>query len=442
LTKAIKTSSVPSATPRLSLRANFSWVFVGNVIYATSQWGMLVSLAKLGSAEMVGQFALGLAVAAPITMFAGLKMREVQATDARQDYLFGDYLGIRLTTSALALLLIVIVAMVMNYPLETRLVIIAVGLSKSIESISDVFYGLLQAQERMDRIAKSLMIRGPLSLVALTIGVYLTGSVFWGVMGLVLVWALVLFLYDLRSGFWIMDKIQQAQALFPDTNRRKETLRPRWHFQTMVGLFWLTLPLGFVELLCSLQDSISRFFVDKHLGASLLGIFAALAYFGRAGDLVAHALGHSAIPRLSKYFVQKDAASFQLLMVRLAALGVGLGVMGVFVAWWLGAPIVALVYKPEYVRQDVFVVLMLAAGLNYVAKFMIYVLTAARYLHPQMWLETGVTVTLIVCSALLVPVYGLNGAAWALVIACGLEAVGALALSLWATSTLNKGATE
>ena len=126
-------------------------------------------------------------------------------------------------------------------------------------------------------------------------------------------------------------------------------------------------------------------------------------------------------------------------MVRLAALGAGLGVMGGVAAWWLGAPIVALVYKPEYVHQDVFVTLMLAAGLNYVAKFMIYVLTAARYLRSQMWLEIGVTVTLIVCSALLVPVYGLNGAAWALVIACGLEAVGALALSLWATSTLKRG---
>ncbi len=45
----------------LSLRANFSWTFVGNVVYAGSQWGMLVVLAKLGTPEMVGQFSLGLA---------------------------------------------------------------------------------------------------------------------------------------------------------------------------------------------------------------------------------------------------------------------------------------------------------------------------------------------------------------------------------------------
>jgi O-antigen/teichoic acid export membrane protein len=439
LTKTIERSSIPGVTAGLSLRANFSWVFVGNLIYAASQWGMLVSLAKLGSTEMVGQFALGLAVTAPITMFAGLKMRDVQATDARQDYLFGDYLGIRLTTSALAMLLIVIVALLMKSPLETRLVIVAVGLAKTIESISDVFYGLLQSQERMDRIAKSLMMRGPGSLIALTIGVYLTGSVFWGVMGLVLIWACVLFFYDLPSGFWMMEKMRESRALVPASRQNELTLRPRWHIQTLVGLFWLTIPLGFVEMLCSLQDSISRFFVDKHLGASFLGIFAALAYFGRAGDLVAHALGNSASPRLSRYYVEKDAAAFQSLMFRLVALGVALGAAGVIAAWWLGTPIVALVYRPEYVRQDVFVTLMLAAGLNYVAKFMIYVLTAARYLRPQLWLESAVTVTLVTCSALLIPVYGLNGAAWALVIACGLEGVGALVLSLQAAATLRKG---
>jgi O-antigen/teichoic acid export membrane protein len=437
LTKTLKTTALTGTAPRLSLRANFSWVFVGHVIYAASQWGMLVALAKLGSPEMVGQFALGLAVTAPITMFAGLKMRDVVATDARQDFLFRDYLSIRLATSALAMLVIVAIALVVNFPLVTRLVIIAVGLSKFVESISDVIYGLLQAQERMDRVAKSLMIRGPFSLIALTICVYLTNSVFWGVIGLVIVWTLVLIFYDLRSGKWIME-IRQSQAGVSDSPRRDDTLVPRWHFQTLVSLVWLTLPLGFVELLCSLQDSISRFFVENHLGAYLLGIFAALAYFGRVGDMVAHALGHSASPRLSKYFVEKDAASFQSLMLILAALGLGLGVGGVFIAWMFGAPIIALVYTPEYVHQDVFLVLMFAAGLNYIAKFMIYVLTAARYLRSQLWLEVGVTVTLIVCSTLLIPLYGLNGAAWALVVACGLEATGAFGLSLRAAFLLKK----
>lgn len=87
----------------LTLRRNFSWTFVSNVVYAACQWGMLVVIAKLGSPEMVGQFTLGLAVTAPVMLFTSLHLRAVQATDAKQQYIFGDYLGLRLISTGLAL---------------------------------------------------------------------------------------------------------------------------------------------------------------------------------------------------------------------------------------------------------------------------------------------------------------------------------------------------
>jgi hypothetical protein len=50
-------STAATKTPALgaSLRWNFSWTFVGNIIYSACQWGMLVVLAKIGNPEMVGQ---------------------------------------------------------------------------------------------------------------------------------------------------------------------------------------------------------------------------------------------------------------------------------------------------------------------------------------------------------------------------------------------------
>jgi len=76
---------------RLTLRVNFLWTLAGNVIYATCQWGILVVLAKLGTPQMVGEFALALAVTAPILIGAGLSLRSVQATDALREYKFRDY---------------------------------------------------------------------------------------------------------------------------------------------------------------------------------------------------------------------------------------------------------------------------------------------------------------------------------------------------------------
>ncbi|TAD84595.1 MAG: lipopolysaccharide biosynthesis protein, partial [Oscillatoriales cyanobacterium] len=184
----------------LTLRRNFSWTFTGNLVYAASQWGMLVVLAKLGSPEMVGQFTLGLAVTAPVIMFTNLQLRSIQVTDAKGEYVFADYLGLRLIGTGLALLIIAGITLKAGYSWETSLVILAIGLAKAFESISDIFYGLIQQHERMDKIAIALMIKGPLSLLLLVIGVSVTGSVVGGAIGLAIAWGLILCFWDIRNG--------------------------------------------------------------------------------------------------------------------------------------------------------------------------------------------------------------------------------------------------
>src|SRR5207248_2711872 len=77
-----------------------------NVVYAACQWGMLMAITRLGSPEMLGQFALGLAVTTPLLAFANLKAKGVQASDARREYHFREYFGLVLPMTGLALLVI------------------------------------------------------------------------------------------------------------------------------------------------------------------------------------------------------------------------------------------------------------------------------------------------------------------------------------------------
>lgn len=422
-------TSVNNAISRLSLRTNFTWTFFGNIVYAGCQWGMLVALARLGTPEMVGKFALGFAVTAPVMMFASLRIREVEATDAKSEYSFSDYLGLRLITTILAFLVIVAIVAIADYEWETRLVILALGVAKSFESISDVLYGLLQKRERMDRIAKSLLIKGPLSLGLLSIVVYLTGSVFWGTVALASAWGLVLASYDVRNAAWILKLMPEPGGPSSAHNKHEATLHPRWEKRTLAKLAWLALPLGVVELLSSLNANIPRYFIEGYLGASLLGIFAALAYFDRAGDLVAHSLGRTVSPKLSQYYAEGDGIAFRRLLLKVIGVGVLLGVMGVLIALVAGDAIVAWFYGSEYVRHHVLIVLMLAAAMNYVAKFVSYALTAARRFRALMLLGIVVTIVLALSCGVFIPSEGLYGAAFALLVSRFVEISGAFAVA-------------
>lgn len=184
--------SCEEAAPRRagrSLRRNVVWTLTGDATYAACQWGILIVIAKLGNAEMVGRFALGLAITAPVILFSNLALRPIQATDAKREYVFADYFGLRLITTVLSLVVIAGIVLIAGYRRETGLVILAVGAAKAVEAISDVFYGLLQQHERMDYIARSQLLKGPMSLAAMALAIHMTEEgVLWGAMGLAAVW--------------------------------------------------------------------------------------------------------------------------------------------------------------------------------------------------------------------------------------------------------------
>jgi O-antigen/teichoic acid export membrane protein len=406
----------------LSLTGNFAWTLAGQVVYAGCQWGMLIVLARVGSPEMVGQFALGLALTAPVFMLSNLQLRAVQSTDAKGEYRFGEYLALRLLTTGLAALTVAALAAFGGYRLETALVVLAVGLSKSVESISDVFYGLFQQHEAMNRIAGSLLLRGPLSLAALGLGVYLTGSVLWGAVGLALAWSLVLVGHDTRAGARL-----PGEPGWPSG----------WERRRLVRLARLALPLGVVMMLISLNASVPAYFVARHLGEAALGVFAAMAYLMTAGGLVVNALGQSATPRLARYCAAGDRAAFRGLLARLVGAGLLLGAAGLLAAWLAGPELLALLYPPDYARHaDVLVWLMAAAAIGYVASFLGYGMTAARLFRVQPPLfAVAAGVTAVAC-AVLVPRYGLAGAAWACVASSAVQLAGGL---LWSASVATEG---
>jgi O-antigen/teichoic acid export membrane protein len=409
-----------------SLKRNFSWTFLGNVFYTVCQWGMLMLLTKLGTPEMVGQFVLGLAITSPAMSFANLKARGIQASDAKREFRFCEYLGFTLVMTALGLMLITGSTLVGGYNVETALVILAVALGKAFDVICDVFFGLFQQNEHMDRIAKPLMINGLLSMAALGGGVYLTGSVVWGALGWAAAKGLVLALCALGSGSYV----SEVERRTPAHASRDKTLMPSFAWPRLLKLTWLTLPLCIAALLLQLNANIPRYFIEHYLGERELGFFAAMAYLMLPGNMVlVAALGQAATPRLAKYFAAGETRAFLMLLLRMAglvAVGGGLAVLVILLA---GKMILTLLYTVEYTQHlDVLFWVTIEAALGFVCSVLAYAMTAARQFRAQVPLS-GITVVLsIIACALLISRYGLPGAAFAMVLATTFQLIGSLVI--------------
>lgn len=419
------------AAKPLGLKKNFTWTLAGNIIYAGSQWGMLIVLAKLGSPEIVGRFALALAVTAPVIAFANLQLRIYQATDAANEYQLDDYLGLRIAMLVLAMLFVALTDTFSKYSAQTNLVILAIALAKGFESVSDVCQGYFQQHERMDKIAWSKIIKGVLSLVILGSLMRLTGNLLVASLGLAFSWAVVLLVYDMRN----IDILSKGDVI---SNAHLRPLRyrfgiifARFSLKTMRKLLQIALPLGFCSLLISLRPNIPRYFIAHYFGERELGFFAAAAYLMVAVTTVISALGESAAPRLGKYFVEGNAKALRKLIFQLMTIGFGIGLAGVLISMVAGKQIMVLAYSKEYGRyQDVLVLLMIATGIMSVATFLNYGMVATRRIKVQIPLFAIITGLTALGSALLIPRYGVKGAAFALILAAIVHVIGGLIITI------------
>ena len=394
------------------LRADFTWVLSGNVLYSACQWGIVVVLAKLGSPAQVGEYALGLAVSAPIVMFANLQLRALLASDVNSQFAFGQYLTFRLATLGAALIAVAGLAAFTQPNGHLAGVVMLVGLAQALEFVSDTYYGLMQRLERMDRMSASLILKGPLSLAALWAAMYLTRSVVWAVGGLLLGRLLVLLMWDSRLGF------ARVQKEPPSTHLE-------WNTGEMLKLLRMALPLGIISMLVALNTSIPRYFVEGRLGSAELGIFSALASLVSAGSLVVAAFGQSIFLPVARACAALDRAKFRSYVGLAAGLGGALGGAAVVVSVLFGRDILTDLFRPEYGgRADILVRLMIAGTVTFIASGLGYVLTAARSLRPQIPLLVVTALAGAGISAWSISRHGLSGAADAVLVSALVQLVG------------------
>lgn len=406
-----------------------------------------MALAKLSSPVLVGQYSLGVAIAMPVISLTGLQIRSVIASDVKETYKFGEYVGFRLASIALAILVILAIPLVLHSGPMMTILTFVIGLSLAIENISDVYYARLQYIDRMDRIAKSQILRGPLSLLAMGLGVYLTGRLSWGVAAMVLVRTAVLLGYDMRvqtqSSEHFESQSPESRASF---EYLKEILRPQWDVRKMGRILWLALPLGIVAMLVNLNVNVPRYFIQWKLGTRELGIYSALAFLMSAGNLFVGALAQAVFVRLARLYAEGRRREFAFLLLKLLAIGTVLGVGGILVAWVAGAKLLAIIYRPEYATESRLLVwFMMVAWIGYLGQFLGYAMTSARLFVHQIPLFALGVLTITIASYWLIPRMGLQGAIVASMAGVGIQLAASAAVlgyNLINLPTLRKEATS
>jgi O-antigen/teichoic acid export membrane protein len=407
--------------PSLSLRTNLVWAFVGTGVYGVCRWLTFAVLAKLIAADEIGRYAFATALVTPVFVLANMELRTIQATDARREHLFADYMALRTGTSAAAMAVCAIMAVFGGRGVWA--VVLAVAATQAADSVSDIVYGLFQVHERIDRMARSMVLKGPARLLLLGVIVHATGSIVLGVLGECCAVVAVLVLHDVPAGTALL----RSGA---GRDEKGDTVLPRWRFDELRRLVGVSLPMVGLVLVLAIQAQLPRYFLEPYSGMRSLGIFATISALAGTGGPVWTALGNAATPRLAQHWAAGDPSGFRKLRWRLLGVALLLGMGGVGVAHVVGRQVLRALYAPEYAEQSgVLVWLMVAAAAGYLGSALGVSLTARRQLRPQFLVQLCVTLGCLPAYWICAKTMGLSGVAYVM---CGQNALYFIAYAMLA----------
>ncbi|SDY49861.1 oligosaccharide flippase family protein [Acinetobacter kyonggiensis] len=377
----------------LLLLKKAKWLVGGNFVFAFSQWVILIFFARMTNQENLGQYALALAIVTPIFAVGNLQLRPLYILDvnSEQKYTYTHFYYLRLICSFIALACCLVLGLFFNVSI---LVLLLVGLLKFFESYSDIIYAYYNAHDQTQLISKSLFLKGALSVLAVALGLYLFD--FYT--------ALILFLFVYIVVWLFIDNlyIQKTKEI------KKMSLD--------LGIMKSAIPMGISLGIVTLQSNIPRLFLDQYASIEAVGIFTVLSYFIIVGSIFINSICQYLSPRLTHAWNHNRAYFKKLLSMALLVAG-GLGLIAIFLSYFMGEFVLNLVYGAEYVAYtDAFVLTMVAGFILYLATVLGYTLTAIGFIKQQVYLFSIVLIFSVLVSYLCIPEYGIVGGIYTLMV--------------------------
>ena len=377
----------------LLLLKKAKWLVGGNFVFAFSQWVILIFFARMTNQENLGQYALALAIVTPIFAVGNLQLRPLYILDvnSEQKYTYTHFYYLRLICSFIALACCLVLGLFFNVSI---LVLLLVGLLKFFESYSDIIYAYYNAHDQTQLISKSLFLKGTLSVLAVAVGLYLFD--FYTALILFLIVYLVVWLFI--DNLYIQ-KTQEIKKMSLD-----------------LGMMKSAIPMGISLGIVTLQSNIPRLFLDQYASIEAVGIFTVLSYFIIVGSIFINSICQYLSPRLTHAWNHNRAYFKKLLSMALLIAG-GLGLIAIFLSYFMGEFVLNLVYGAEYVAYtDAFVLTMVAGFILYLATVLGYTLTAIGFIKQQVYLFSIVLIFSVLVSYLCIPEYGIVGGIYTLMV--------------------------
>ena len=375
---------------------NVFWSAIGSVLNSIVSLILVVIITMIFSGDTIpGQFAICFTTAQILLSLGLYGVRNYQVTDLSHMIPDGIYIGTRILTNIMMLVIGLLYAFASGYSTDkTLLVVLLVG-SKMAESMSDVYYGFLQKHGKLYIAGISMTVRSILSFASFAAVLVLSHNLIWASFSLFAASCLPLFAIDLPSA------------------RKLGTIKPDFKWDEIFSILKTCFPLFVISILGIIIVNMPKYIIDFTLTDNEQAVYNYIVTPGTTIGVFTQVMIQAFLVKLSHYFKSDNHKYFVRLLI---FLGIGITAFTliciiIFSIW--GAPILYAVYHrnlSSYV--PLLLIVFLGALFANIAGILSAALTTIRITRTQLYLYLVNLALALVVSITLIPRYGIRGAVY------------------------------
>ena len=332
-------------------KRNMVWNMIGSFLYAFASMVLTIAVVQIAGEDAGGIFTFAFTTLGQhMFTIAYFGIRPFQITDTGYKYSFGEYLGLRLFTCAAALLVGLGFVAINDYSFDKAMTVVLMVVYKVMDALADAYEAEFQRNGRLYLTGKSNAFRTICSVGMFLGTLAVTGE---------LVVASGAAAAAQVAGFLVFDVLVIRELPNVDWNMK---------FGNMFMLFKDNTLLFFSVVIDFYIFSASKYAIEACMTDKDMALYGAIFMPTSVINLVAGFVIRPYLTRLSYSWNRRDFDKFLKQIGILGSVISALTVLALGCAWFLGIPVLSLLYSNlSYALADcrgAFVLIILGGALN------------------------------------------------------------------------------
>ena len=386
--------------PKNLVRKSVIYNVGANLLNAAASVILLMFVTRACGTSQAGVFSIGFSTAQMLLPIGQFGMRNFQASDVVGKFSQHDYIASRIITNIIMMAIAIGFVFVKGYYFDKASILIVLCLLKVTDAFDDVFGGYYQLNNRLDISGKMQITRIASYCIGFTIVLVATKNVLLACVTAFVISAVILVLI-----------VVDVKKLFP-------VVTPAFNSSKLKRLLLDCLPLCIGAFLVLYMGNAPKYAIDSYMPSEYQAIYNYLFMPCYVITLFVSFVLQPLLVKMSKTWVEKRYNSFKKICTAIIGATVLLSIVIVIFGYFLGCPLLGWLYGVDLMEYQFPFTVLLFGGIGYaLATIVQTILTVMRHQFIILFGFVASSVIITILAPIFVSQSGIDGAAWAYLIA-------------------------